>query len=55
MAILEPRSASGFADYLPSRMIPRQRILDVVRAIFERFGFAPLDTPGLEREEILTG
>ncbi len=52
---ISPSLAGGFRDYLPEDMIPRQKILDTVRAVFERFGFVPLETPGLEREEVLTG
>ncbi|KKT28101.1 MAG: Histidine-tRNA ligase [Candidatus Yanofskybacteria bacterium GW2011_GWA2_44_10] len=52
---IKPALASGFKDYLPDEMIPRQKMLDTIRAVFERFGYAPLDTPGLEKEEILTG
>jgi histidyl-tRNA synthetase len=36
-------------------MIPRQYMFDTIRRIFERFGFLPLDTPGIEKEDILTG
>jgi histidyl-tRNA synthetase len=50
-----PSLASGFRDYLPEDMIPRQWMLDTIRSVFERFGFLPLDTSGIEREEILTG
>ncbi|MFH0806361.1 MAG: histidine--tRNA ligase [Candidatus Brennerbacteria bacterium] len=50
-----PELSSGFRDYLPEDMIPRQQMFDTIRAVFERFGFVPLDTPGLEKEEILTG
>jgi len=53
--MIEPQLASGFRDYLPKDMIPRQRMFDAIRKTFERFGFLPLDTPGVEREEILTG
>lgn len=52
---ITPSIAGGFRDYLPADMIPRQQMLDIIRATFERFGFVPLDTPGIEREEILTG
>ena len=52
---IDPSLAAGFKDYLPRDMVPRQRIVDTIRSVFERFGFAPLDTPGLEREEVLTG
>lgn len=47
--------ASGFRDYLPEDMITRQKMFDTIRGVFETFGFMPLDTPGLEREETLTG
>lgn len=47
--------ASGFRDYLPADMIPRQWMLDTIRGVFEKFGFQPLDTSGIEREEVLTG
>jgi len=46
---------SGFRDYLPEDMIPRQWMLDTIRGVFEKFGFQPLDTSGIEREEVLTG
>ena len=52
---ISPELASGFKDYLPEDMIPRQKMFDTIRNTFERFGFVPLDTPGIEREEILTG
>ncbi len=52
---IKPTLGSGFRDYLPEDMIPRQRVLDIIRNVFERYGFSPLDTPGIEREEILTG
>lgn len=52
---VNPALASGFRDYLPKDMIPRQWMLDTIRSVFERFGFLPLDTSGIEREEVLTG
>jgi histidyl-tRNA synthetase len=52
---ISPELAGGVKDYLPEDMIPRQKMFDTIRNTFERFGFVPLDTPGIEREEILTG
>ena len=52
---ITPILASGFKDYLPKEMIPRQKMIDAIRSVFELFGFAPLDTPMIEKEEILTG
>ncbi len=55
MAKINAELASGFKDYLPEEMIPKQNMLDKIRAIFERFGFYPLETPIIEKEEVLTG
>lgn len=52
---IEPRLGAGTRDYLPQDMIPRQRMLDAIKKTFELFGFLPLDTPGIEVEEVLTG
>lgn len=52
---IEPRLGAGIRDYLPQDMIPRQKMLDAIKETFELFGFVPLDTPGLELEEVLTG
>ena len=52
---IDPRLASGFNDYLPADMIPRQKMFDILRSVFENFGFVPLDTPGLERDVVITG
>jgi histidyl-tRNA synthetase len=36
-------------------MMPRQRLMDTARRVYESYGFAPVDTPALEYLEILTG
>jgi len=53
--MIKPLLPSGFKDYLPEEMIPRNKIFDTIRASFELFGFLPLETPEVERLEILTG
>ncbi|MEW6617319.1 MAG: histidine--tRNA ligase [Patescibacteria group bacterium] len=53
--MIKPQLPSGFKDYLPDEMILRNKILDTIRASFELFGFLPLETPEVERLEILTG
>ena len=50
-----PRLLRGFRDYLPPKMIPRQRMLAAIERTFQRFGFPPLMTPALEHLDILTG
>ncbi|HUS15059.1 MAG TPA: HisS family protein, partial [Chloroflexia bacterium] len=52
---IKPQLLKGFRDFLPEQMILRQTIIGRVRAIFEKHGFAPLDTPALEYLETLTG
>src|SRR5690606_36087990 len=36
-------------------MVLRQQVLNIIRSVFEKHGFEPLDTPALEYMEILTG
>ncbi len=55
MATIEPKILKGFRDFLPERQIPRQRMIETIKASYERFGFEPLETPALEYAEILTG
>ncbi len=55
MNLIKPRTLSGFRDYLPAVMIPRERLMETARGVFRSFGFAPIDTPTLEYLEILTG
>jgi histidyl-tRNA synthetase len=50
-----PRVLSGFRDFLPAQMRVRQQVTGMLRDIFERFGYEPLDTPTLEAIEVLQG
>ena len=52
---IDSHAPSGFRDLLPRDAQVRQSVMDRIKAVFERFGFIPLDTPALEREEVLTG
>jgi histidyl-tRNA synthetase len=53
--VVKPRLLSGFRDFLPPQMLLRQRVLAILREVFERYGFEPLDTPALEYADALTG
>lgn len=55
MSKVKPRLLKGFRDYLPAKMIPRQRMLTGIEGTFQRFGFLPLMTPALEGLDTLTG
>ena len=47
--------ARGMRDFLPEDVRRRQYVIDVVRGVYERYGFEPLETPALENIETLTG
>jgi histidyl-tRNA synthetase len=53
--MIDPRVASGLRDLAPMVMIPRERMLAHFRETFAGFGFVPIDTPHIERMEVLTG
>ncbi len=42
-------------DFLPDDVRRREYVIGVVRGVYERYGFAPLETPALENIETLTG
>ena len=52
---IKPRVPRGMRDILPEQMIRRQYVIDLIRDVFEEFGFEPLQTPALELSEVLTG
>jgi len=47
--------ARGMRDFLPDDVRRRQYVIDIVRRVYERYGFEPLETPALENIETLTG
>ncbi len=53
--MIEPRTLKGFRDFLPKEAKKRQYVLEILKKVFESYGFEPLETPALEYEEILTG
>lgn len=48
-----PRRPSGFNEYLPGEQIEFNRLLDIIKRVYEKYGFAPLDTPDIELSEVL--
>ncbi len=46
---------SGTRDFLPADVIVRREVIEAIRTTYERYGFAPLETPALERLDVLTG
>ncbi|OPZ15954.1 MAG: Histidine--tRNA ligase [candidate division BRC1 bacterium ADurb.BinA364] len=49
----ELRVLKGTADQPPERQMRRQRVMNVVRETFERFGYNPLETPILSHFDLL--
>lgn len=52
---IQARVPRGMRDILPEQMIRRQYVIDVIRGVFEEFGFEPLQTSALELSETLLG
>lgn len=53
--LIESRTMSGFRDFSPAVMIPRERILQTARDVYRSFGYAPIDTPACESLDVLLG
>ena len=47
--------AKGTRDHLPEKMNQRLHVIAILREVFERYGFEPLETPAFERIETLMG
>ena len=52
--LVKPRPVSGFPEWLPEEKLVEERLLTIVRRQFALFGFTPIETPAVERQEILT-
>ena len=55
MARIAPLNAKGTRDYLPRDLVHRNRVFGILRETFERYGYEPLETPAIERSDVLTG
>jgi histidyl-tRNA synthetase len=52
---IKPNTPKGMRDFLPHEVMRRNYIMDVMKSQFERFGFLPIETPSMERRELLLG
>jgi len=48
-----PRPVSGFPEHLPEIRMVELQMLDRIRAVFESYGFASIETPSVEELEVL--
>jgi histidyl-tRNA synthetase len=52
---LSTKPPSGMRDFLPEDLARRQFVIDIVRDIYSRHGFVPLETPTIENLSTLLG
>ena len=55
MKIIKTSNPKGMRDLIPSKMIRREYILDIMKGTFEKYGFGPISTPAMENMETLNG
>lgn len=51
--IVKPSILAGFMELLPQDQILFNNMKDTIRRTYEKFGFLPLDTPVLEKSDVL--
>jgi histidyl-tRNA synthetase len=47
--------ARGMRDFLPADIRRREHVIGVIKRVYERYGFEPLETPAVENIETLLG
>jgi histidyl-tRNA synthetase len=47
--------ARGMRDFLPGDVRKREYVIGVIKQVYERYGFEPLETPAVENIETLMG
>ena len=52
---IDPVPPRGMRDHLPEILVPRLEVVARMRRIFELYGFQPLETPAMERLDVLMG
>jgi histidyl-tRNA synthetase len=51
----QTQPARGMRDFLPEDVRRREYVIGVIREVYERYGFEPLETPAVENIETLLG
>src|SRR5881628_2240489 len=52
---MSTKPPSGTRDFLPDEIRRREHVIGVVRTVYERYGFEPIETPAFENIETLLG
>ena len=53
MNIIKPSTLPGFMELLPKDQVVFNHLVDIIKTNFEKYGFLPIDTPVLEKAEVL--
>src|SRR5256714_10319273 len=51
----KPQPARGMRDFLPAEVRKREYVIGIIKQVYERYGFEPLETPAVENIETLMG
>src|ERR671911_2427231 len=55
MPSTKTQPARGMRDFLPADVRRREYVIGIVKQVYERYGFEPLETPAVENIETLLG
>src|SRR5437773_9521795 len=55
MSSAKTQPARGMRDFLPADVRKREYVIGVIKEVYERYGFEPLETPAVENIETLVG
>jgi histidyl-tRNA synthetase len=55
MTSAKTQPARGMRDFLPADVRKREYVIDLVKEVYESYGFEPLETPAVENIETLMG
>jgi histidyl-tRNA synthetase len=55
MSPTKTQPARGMRDFLPADVRRREYVIGVIKGVYERYGFEPLETPAVENIETLLG
>lgn len=53
--MIKPQLPKGMRDFLPADVLRRQYVIDTISAVFQRYGYEPLQTPVMELNSTLMG
>jgi len=51
----KPALLKGTRDFLPHQIVKREYLFGVIKSVYRKFGFLPIETPAMERSETLMG